>query len=201
MGLTTGNTRAFWQERYQGDDTPWDRGGVSPALVEWLAEAVIQPPGSVLVPGCGRGHEVIELARRGFHVTAIDVSTRALDELEGRLRAAGLDAELIHADLLEWRPSSPFDVVYEQTCLCALLPRYWPLYEERLYEWLQPNGLLLALFMQSNKHDDPPFHCALPDMQELFEPGRWQWPEEAPRRVPHPRNVYEYAVVLRRRER
>lgn len=198
MGLTTDNTRDFWQQRYQDDDTPWDRGESNPALLQWLSRGVISPPASILVPGCGRGHEVLTLAGRGFQVTAIDLSSHALDDLGSRLADAGLRATLIRADLLSWHAPAQFDVVYEQTCLCALLPRHWPDYEARLFQWLKPNGLLLALFMQSNKHDDPPFHCGLPDMRALFDAKRWQWPAEEPEYIPHPRNVFEYAVALRR---
>jgi len=199
MALTSDNTRDFWQQRYRDDDTPWDRGGINPALSRWLGHGIIAPPASILVPGCGRGHEVLALAEWGFRVTAIDLSTRALAELEKRLTEASLEATLVEADLLSWQAPEPFDAVYEQTCLCALLPRYWPDYAARLCQWLQPNGLLLALFMQSNKRNGVPYHCALPDMRALFDSRNWQWPHAEPEAIPHPRNVFEYAVVLRRR--
>lgn len=199
MALSEDNTRDFWHERYAQQRTPWDRGGINPALVDWLNAGIIAPPASVLVPGCGRGHEVVELARRGFEVTGADLSALALGELERHLASAGLRARLVEADLLTWEPDGPFDAIYEQTCLCALLPRHWPGYEARLHRWLRPGGRLLALFMQSGKTDDPPFHCALADMRRLFDRARWHWPETAPKRVPHPRDVFEYAVILERR--
>lgn len=42
----------FWDERYAGDQTPWDFGGAPVALREFLAR---EKPGKVLIPGCGRG--------------------------------------------------------------------------------------------------------------------------------------------------
>jgi methyl halide transferase len=196
--LRTDNTRDFWQERYETRHTPWDRGEINPALRGWLAEGIIAPPARVMVPGCGRGHEVMAFARRGFDVTGVDLSELALTELDTRLAAESLQVELVEADLLAWTPPAAFDVVYEQTCLCALLPRYWPEYEKRLYEWLRPGGLLMALFMQSEHMDGPPFHCALPDMRDLFDASRWCWPDREPESVPHPGKVFEYAVILRR---
>ena len=56
-----------WEERYLSGRTAWDRGGVSPALRHWLASGALRA-GRVLVPGCGRGHEVAALAREGFQV-------------------------------------------------------------------------------------------------------------------------------------
>ena len=40
---------------------------------------------TVVVPGCGRGHEVVELARRGFEVTAIDFAPAAIEALSTKL--------------------------------------------------------------------------------------------------------------------
>lgn len=199
MTLTADNAHEFWQQRYETRETPWDRGGTNPALLDWLQHGDIAPPGEALVPGCGRGHEVLELARCGFSVTGVDLSERALADLANNLARESLGAKLVATDLLDWRPAGPpFDIIYEQTCLCALLPRHWSDYEARLYQWLKPGGLLLALFMQSGKTDGPPFHCALPDMRRLFDEQRWRWPDGDAKRIPHPRDVFEYAVILRR---
>lgn len=198
MALTDDNTHEFWRQRYEQQRTPWDRGSINPALADWLDDGSITPPASVLVPGCGRGYEVSALAERGFDVTGADLSGLVLQELAARLDRQGLSAKLVEADLLDWEPDAPFDAIYEQTCLCAVLPRHWPDYEARLHRWLRPGGKLLALFMQSDKTDDPPFHCSLPDMRELFESGRWRWPQAEPKRIPHPRDVFEYAFILER---
>lgn len=66
----------FWEQRYQTGDILWDRGAVSPALVDWFETGALTPC-RVLVPGCGRGYEVLELARLGFEVTALDYADRA----------------------------------------------------------------------------------------------------------------------------
>ncbi|MGA8259509.1 MAG: methyltransferase domain-containing protein [Arenicellales bacterium] len=198
MTLTTDNTHEFWQERYVNRNTPWDRGGTSPALSDWLGSGEFSPPAKVLVPGCGRGHEVLELARRGFEVTGVDLSEAALTEVQSALDRESLSARLVVADLLNWEPGATFDAVYEQTCLCALLPDYWPDYESRLYHWLKPGGTLAALFMQTGRSGGPPFHCSLEDMRRLFSSARWRWQAGDPARVAHPRDVFEYAVIMRR---
>jgi SAM-dependent methyltransferase len=187
----------YWNEKYLAGATGWDRGAPSPALREWLEGGELAP-GRVLIPGCGRGHEAVELARRGFAVTALDIAAAPLARLKAELDAAGVSAELIQADVLHWRPAVPYDAVYEQTCLCALPPQEWPVYAEQLRRWLRPGGRLFALFMQTGRAGGPPFHCALGDMRALFPAERWAWGADTHAEVPHPNGLFEYAAVLTR---
>lgn len=189
---------SHWEEKYRARAIPWDRGATSPALLGWLQDGELQS-GRVLIPGCGRGHEALELARRGFAVTALDIAPTALAHLETELNAAGVDAERVCADALVWQPELPFDAIYEQTCLCALDPEHWAAYEQQLFAWLRPGGRLFALFMQTDKPGGPPYHCALPDMRALFPASRWRWPDSAPGQVGHPNaGLHELATVLTR---
>ncbi len=189
---------SHWEDKYRAMAIPWDRGAASPALLGWIEDGVLLP-GRVLIPGCGRGHEALELARRGFQVTALDIAPTALEHLAAELHTAGVDAERVCADALAWQADQPFDAIYEQTCLCALDPAHWAAYEQQLFNWLRPDGKLFALFMQVERPGGPPFHCALPDMRTLFSSERWQWPEAEPRQVVHPDNILELAAVLTRR--
>lgn len=187
-----------WEARYQAGRTGWDRGETSPALLDWLEQGVLTPC-RILVPGAGRGFEVIALARAGFDVTAIDLAPTPVQILRDALTREGLDARVDQADLLKWRAPDTFDAVYDQTCLCALNPRHWKDYAERLHAWLVPGGRLFALFMQTHRDGGPPFHCDLDHMRSVFEAERWHWPSTPPRPVPHPSGLEELAVVLRRR--
>ena len=186
-----------WQGRYDAGQTGWDRGAASPALFRWL-EDELMPPASVLVPGCGRGHEVVELASRGFDVTAVDIARTPVRELSNRLSSSRLVAEVLREDVLRLTANRPFDVVYEQTFLCALDPQRWRDYERLLANCLRPEGKLLALFMQTDRPDGPPFHCDLTKMKRLFGESRWVWSEKS-FRVDHPSGMHEVAVALTRR--
>jgi len=187
--------RVFWEGKYHNNETGWDRGGHSPALTKWLETL---EPCRILVPGCGRGHEVIELARCGFDVTAVDIATPAIEHMQIELDKEGLTATLIHGDLFNL-DLDPFDAIYEQTCLCAIQPSQWSAYEQWLHATLKPGGQLLALFMQTNAEGGPPFHCDLSDMRPLFDVSRWQWPESAGDAVPHPSGRHELAHLLTRK--
>ncbi len=188
----------FWERRYLDDDTPWDRGDVSPALTHWLESGVLQPC-QILVPGCGRGYEVVELARRGFDVVGVDVAPAAVAGLQRRLVDLGFAAQVVCADLLKWEPEQTFDAIYEQTCLCAIAPAVWPVYGRQLRRWLRPDGSLFALFMQTHAPGGPPYHCDIGHMRELFEESHWGWPDSAPLVVPHPSGIREFAYALRHR--
>ena len=85
-------------------------------------------PCRILIPSSGHGHEVVELARRGFAICALDIAPTALSRLRMARARKGLDARLVQADVLYWQPDAPFDAIYEQTCLCALAPKEWPDY-------------------------------------------------------------------------
>lgn len=193
--LTVEGAQQFWDVRYEHGVTPWDRGAPNPALIRWLDEGILEC-GRILIPGCGRGYEVVELARRGFDVTAIDLSRNAIETVAEKLDAAGLSATLERADFFSWAPDAPFEAVYEQTSLCALLPEQWQAYERRLSGWLPPGGRLFALFMQTNRAGGPPFHCELSAMKRLFAASAWSWPASTPEMVEHSTGFYELGVVL-----
>lgn len=191
-------TREWWDNHYADGNIPWDRQGVSPALYHWL-EAGTLTPGRILLPGCGRGHEVVELAHRNFDVTALDIAPAAIAFLRQRLSERGLQADVQQVDLFSWEPDGAYDVIYDQTSLCAMVPAQWSDYERRLRSWLRPGGQLFILFMQTERSSGPPFHCDLSAMRRLFPSARWHWSDEPPLKVPHSVGFLEQGCVLGRR--
>jgi len=86
-----------WQRHYEENDLGWDLGQVAPPFVKlWQEEKL--PLGKVLVPGCGRGHEVVFLAENGFDVTAIDFSSGAVTYLKNALKKRNLEGRILHQD-------------------------------------------------------------------------------------------------------
>jgi methyl halide transferase len=198
----SGPTSDFWQARFESNVTPWDRGEASPQLRQWLSSNVLTPC-RIVVPGCGSGHEVVVLAERGFDVTAVDYAPAAITRTRAALAVTNARAEVIEADVLTFTPGTPFDAVYEQTCLCALHPDRWVPYARRLHAWLKPGGRLFGMFAQvarpgaaTGSIEGPPYHCDINAMRALFDGTRWQWPAPPYERVPHPMGLAELAVVL-----
>lgn len=183
-----------WQARYAQGKTGWDRGCPNSILEFWLDSKTLLP-GRILIPGCGRGHEVLRLAEAGFDVTALDFAPAAILHLQQELTQRCLAANVVQTDVLDYETTGLFDVIYEQTCLCALSPTLWRQYETKLHQWLKPNGQLLALFMQSGKRNEPPYSCELDEMRTLFPTTRWHWIDD-PIRVEHPMGLHEQACRL-----
>ncbi|MDZ4832086.1 MAG: methyltransferase domain-containing protein, partial [Phycisphaerae bacterium] len=68
----------------QGDPSRvrWEDGRPNPLLVSWLdrdAGDALRTGARVAVVGCGLGNDARELARRGYDVTAFDVSPTAIE--------------------------------------------------------------------------------------------------------------------------
>ena len=200
-----GPTQKFWQEKFEANHVPWDRGVANPQLAVWLADGTLSPC-AIAVPGCGSGHEVVQLAECGFEVSAIDYAPAAVLRTRAALDAARATATVMEADVLAWQPSGAVDAVYEQTCLCALHPDHWTAYARQLHRWVRPGGRLFALFVQGVRKgaadgfvEGPPYHCDIHAMRALFTAAQWDWPKPPYVRVPHPMGFAELAVVLTRK--
>ncbi len=53
----------------------------------------------------------MQLAAAGWRVVSVDQSQRRTERLRANLARTGLDATVIHADLLDWRPDEPADAI------------------------------------------------------------------------------------------
>lgn len=200
-----GPTADFWQERFDQQNTGWNRGAPSPQLMAWLDSGALQPC-RIAVPGCGHGWEVAELARRGFDVVGLDYTEAAVARTQGHCAELGVQAQVVRADVLSYQPDTPFDAIYEQTCLCAIHPDHWQTYTAQLHRWLRPSGQLWVLFMQSLRPSasqegvihGPPYHCDINAMRALLPSSRWAWPKPPYAQVPHPQLSHELALTLTR---
>lgn len=199
-----GPTLDFWQQRFESGQTPWDRGEAHPQLQRWLEQGLLAPGLDILIPGCGRGHELLALGQAGIAATGLDYAPAAV--ALARERLGPLPGQVLQADVLDWQPAAAVDRIYEQTCLCALHPDHWRRYADQLRAWLKPGGLLLALFMQARRDnaaegrvEGPPYHGDINAMRALFPAALWDWPAPPYTAQPHGQGWAELAVVLKRR--
>jgi hypothetical protein len=158
---------AFWDERFDRQFTPWDRGGAPAELRGFVAQS--PQPLSVLAPGCGSAYELALMLEAGWDATAIDFSAAAV----ARAKAlAGQWADrIVQADFFDYIPPRPLDLVYEQAFLCALPRKRWPDVARRWEQLLHSGGLLAGYFFFDDAPKGPPFGIARERLEELLAPG------------------------------
>ena len=156
-----------WEARYQTGDMPWEKGAAAPPLVEWLSRNQIH--GRILVPGCGCGHDVRELARAGAEPIGLDLAPSAIHLADSQPRVGAERYRL--ANLFELPPElvGAFDWVFEHTCFCAIEPGRRADYAAAVAAALKPRGRLLAIFYLDPGHDDgPPYGVTREALGDLF---------------------------------
>jgi SAM-dependent methyltransferase len=91
---------------------PWEDAATDPPFVDKFhglidrEESGLRPPfGAALDLGTGSGIWGIELARRGWQVTGIDIVDKALERARKRLRQTSLNMQLLKGDVTALRSS------------------------------------------------------------------------------------------------
>ena len=159
-------TPAFWDERFEGGFTPWDRGGVPEALRDFAARSGAK---TVLIPGCGAAYELAFLSEQGWDATAIDFSPAAVATAKAGL---GKWADrVVEADFFKFAPARPLDMIYERAFLCALPRAMWPQVAARWAELLAPGALLAGFFFFDTVAKGPPFGIGVERLDELLSPN------------------------------
>lgn len=184
-----------------GDDLgalPWASLKPFPLLVEWLDGNGAGTSGRALVVGTGLGDDAEELARRGFEVTAFDLSPTAIERARERFPQSTVDYRV--ADLLdlpaEW--SGRFDLVVEIRTIQSL-----PIADRRaattaIAGTVAPGGLLWLFALGRDTHrrgETRPWPVTTEELAVLEAAGlRW----ESRREDLFDADLYEVAGTLRR---
>jgi SAM-dependent methyltransferase len=133
---------AEWDARYSERDGAMWSGRPNGRLV---AEVAGLTPGRALDVGCGEGADAIWLARRGWTVTAIDISDVAVRRAREAGELAGAAVDWVRGDALETPfPARSFDLV---SLLYPALPKAaGEPAAQTLLDTVRPGGLLLAVY-------------------------------------------------------
>ncbi|MEU4609016.1 class I SAM-dependent methyltransferase [Streptomyces umbrinus] len=162
----------FWDEMYRSRDQVFS-GNPNGVLV---TEVTGLPPGQALDVGCGEGADALWLARHGWQVTAVDISTTALQ----RAAAAAVDSEgrvaWTRADLtITPPPADAFDLVSVQYFPLSLQPDHAAL--RGLLNAVAPGGTLLFA-----SHD---LADLSPRPEQGFDPGDYYQPDDIAKLLDH----------------
>jgi len=111
--------RSQWEEFFNGHAPHYMNNSFTKNTmkeVEFILEEIKLPRGSLILDiGCGTGRHTVELARRGYQVTGVDISSGMLVEAEKAAREAQVEVEWIEADATQFISTRQFDAAI---CLC-----------------------------------------------------------------------------------
>lgn len=177
---------------------PWANLKPFPLLVEWLAGAGAGLGGEALVVGSGLGDDAEELARRGFAVTAFDLSPTAIERARERFPETRVDYRV--ADLLdlpaEW--GGRFDLVVEIRTLQSLPIELRAAAATAIAGTVAPGGLLWLFALGRDTHqrgETRPWPVTTEELAVLEAAGlRW----ESHREDLFDADLYEVAGIMRR---
>jgi SAM-dependent methyltransferase len=161
----------FWSEIYQNEKPPWDLDQPAPALVDMLPRLKLSKS-RILVLGCGAGHDAAFFAKAGHVVTAVDFSPEAI-ERGRKLYGEFKNLQFVEADIfnLPQDMQGSYDLIFEQTCFCAVNPTL----RSRLVSiWrglLAEQGFLMGVFFVNEKKKGPPYGASEWEIRERLKKG------------------------------
>ena len=141
-------------ERYATGKTPWDSGTPSVELLRVLDAGKLAGT-TVLDFGCGTGTNAIELARRGFRVTATDIVPQAIQISREKARAVGVTVDFRVADALRDDPGGPYDILFDRGVYHCLRTEDLSAFQGFLGHATRPGSCWLNLAGNSKEDTEP----------------------------------------------
>ncbi len=142
-----------WDEAYSHplSELPWELGRPRPQLVEIIERRLITP-GKALDICCGAGTNTVYLASKGFEVTGIDISPKAVEIAKEKARKANMKirfevGNVIHIPFED----REFDFVFDMGCFHHIMVEDREPYISGVYRVLKPGGVYqLTCFSYKN---------------------------------------------------
>lgn len=159
--------------------TPWEKAGRD-AAVQFNArldhEQQGEPPfGRALDIGCGTGDHAVNLARRGWDVTAVDFVPRALESARVKADKAGVQVRWVEADVTDMadRVGNEFALLLDVGCFHGLKPQQRPAYVQQLAAVTRPGSTMLMLAFQPGRRPPAPLPrgASRQELEDTF--GGW----------------------------
>jgi len=148
--------------------TPWDRGALQAPLQKLVESGRVSLPtsGRAIVPGCGRGYEVVYIANT-LHLDTIglDLSSTAIRAAQQNAAKAGTSPktkfQFIETDFFKYEvpESDRFDLGFDYTFFCAIPPSRRADWGSQMRALIKQGGLLVTLMypIDGERDDGPPF--------------------------------------------
>ncbi|KAL4857926.1 Protein LOW PSII ACCUMULATION 1 [Chlorella vulgaris] len=183
-----------WEDEFWGKPgglkpgEAFDAQAPSPALTHLLTTGAVELAGRrMLVPGCGRGYDLIAFLRSGVaEAVGLELSTSAQQQAEAYLQQQLTAEEKAHAkvvagDFFKWQGEAPFEAGYDYTFFCALHPTMRQDWAAAWARHLKPDALLVCLaFPLNHTQEGPPWPVTVDDYKQLLLPQGFELVSEEP---------------------
>eukprot|EP00877_Chromochloris_zofingiensis_P008226 jgi/Chrzof1/3657/Cz13g04010.t1 len=154
----------------------WDAAQCSPQLLDLISSGALTVAGKrVLVPGCGRGYDVIAFAQAGAAASiGLEISPVGVREASAYVQQQlppelAPQAQVLEADFFTYQdPGGPFDIGYDYTFLCALHPDMRKDWATAWGKHLKPGGELVTLIFPVDPSADANLGPPWPVTPELY---------------------------------
>ena len=174
--MTDSHPSSWFEPLYakaQGDagQVPWATLKPNPRLREWLDQnRELRGAGTALVVGCGLGDDAQLLAKRGYQVTAFDISESAIAWCQERFAEGSVTFQV--ADLFDLPPEwlGAFDLVFESITLQALPLDVRRTALAQVAQLVKPQGtLLVATYLRPTAEppQGPPWPLTLEELAQF----------------------------------
>jgi cyclopropane fatty-acyl-phospholipid synthase-like methyltransferase len=160
-----------WEKLYQEQEIesmPWFNPELDEDLENALDEIGLQR-GSALDLGTGPGTQAVELARRGFTVTATDISEAAISLASEKAQKQRLEITWKQDDILDTRLDRQFDLIFDRGCFHVLAPERREDYVRIVSGLLKTGGyLFLKCFSRLQPGEQGPYRFTPEQIREIF---------------------------------
>jgi len=97
----------YWDMAF-GEDTVLETDFIEAAALKYCP----LPVRSMYEPGCGGGRLVVELAKRGYNITGVDMSSASVKYAQAQLALASVSGNVAEGDMLNALPGVKFEMAY-----------------------------------------------------------------------------------------
>lgn len=175
----------FWISRWRENRIGFHTDGIQPLLEQFWEHVAPAAGGRVLVPLCGKTHDMLWLRNRGHEVVGVDVSQIAarsfasehglvFSESEDppflRFSDAGIDYLVGDFFGLTPRHVGRVHLAYDRAALIALPPERRPAYAAKIKNLLdiEFNILLINIDYDQNQMSGPPYAVSESEIRTLY---------------------------------
>ncbi len=164
---------AFWHQRWQDNEIGFHMPDVNPLLAAHLDSVALAAGSCILVPLCGKSHDLAWLASQGHEVIGVELSTLAVESyfkergneptitaLESLNSYKAGNVEILVGDIFDVTKEmlGTIHAIYDRAALVALPEATRQRYTKHLMDITQQaKQLLISYEYDQSQMDGPPF--------------------------------------------